>query len=776
MLHPNFSNGVGSPKKPTKQTPQDDDSSLNMASPSGYSLIDPPTHQGDEITGGNSNSSRVLFCSNLDITLDYSDIFLIMKQHGRVEKIKLKAVDKGKSYDSYVLFSSPKFANLAHKYLNGHSVNEKNLRTKLFNEENVNFGPQDFIPAEMDPAKPPKKIERNLPDNKWFVAEYKNGGNFMKATKWIKWKIGNIEDKNLKRYGKAILIEADDDTRASLLTNFKPPADGNIKSVTPHRTFNLTKGIVHSRDLYEFSEEEILEMCPENIYRVQKLKGANNSILMFFSNRFLPEYITVCNSRLRVKKFRPNPKQCRQCLDYGHVKSVCPNKEKCLNCSVEYEGEHRCSNIKFCFHCSGDHGPTSRNCARYRFEQDIVAIAEDEHISFGSAKRRVLGANKDPSSTYASVVRQVKTIKTQGRPNSSDTVVASAVVHNPLASRSNVTKKSTSPSRPKDAFKTKSKFTELDDGFWVPPTPKTIKHSSPKIFNIDTSNQFSMLEKSNSLMPAQSMKVTSRSCSNLDALGTSDCTHTDSLDSKNRTETTPPQVNADDAKVLEIEVSKRRREQENGTPPKSKKSNKGQEIELEEKIPMECESQEGAQSQPHTGNEGKSSHPLPPPKDPLNEEISPSPIIGQTGKPHYPSKHKDGKTGKNIDSMDISDITPSPIIGAGGKKVGSNISDKGSSAEISPSPAIGGNGKLHNPSEKCKPESGAINKNHNSKGQEKVGSDTKIPTLSSAKSVPVHSERKKLVKAHFDAKNKEKDHKSKVKTLSSKRSSSKFTL
>ena len=71
----------------------------------------------------------------------------------------------------------------------------------------------------------------------------------MKATKWIKWKIGNIEDKNLKRYGKAILIEADDDTRASLLTNFKPPADSNIKSVTPHRTFNLTKGIVHSRDL-----------------------------------------------------------------------------------------------------------------------------------------------------------------------------------------------------------------------------------------------------------------------------------------------------------------------------------------------------------------------------------------------------------------------------------------------------------------------------------------------------------------------------------------------
>ena len=225
-----------------------------------------------------------------------------MKQHGRVEKIKLKSEYGGKSCESYVLFSSHEFANLAHKYLNGHNINEKTVRTKLFSENHISFGPQDFTPAEMDPDKPCRKVERNLPDAKWYVAEYKSGNNFMKATEWIKWKIGKIPDKNLKRYGKAVLIEADDDTRASLLANFKPPANGNIKSVTPHRSFNLIKGIVHSRDLYEFSEEEILERCPDNIYRVQKLRGTNNSILLFFSSGYLPEFISVCNSRLRVKK------------------------------------------------------------------------------------------------------------------------------------------------------------------------------------------------------------------------------------------------------------------------------------------------------------------------------------------------------------------------------------------------------------------------------------------------------------------------------------------
>ena len=143
------------------------------------------------------DNCRVLYCANLDITLDYSDIYLIMKQHGRVEKIKLKAVDKGKSYDCYVLYSLHKYANLAHKYLNGHSINEITVRTKLFNEENIIFGPQDYTPSEMFPGKPLKKLERNPTESRWFVAEYKHGENFIKAVECIKWKIGNIPDKNI---------------------------------------------------------------------------------------------------------------------------------------------------------------------------------------------------------------------------------------------------------------------------------------------------------------------------------------------------------------------------------------------------------------------------------------------------------------------------------------------------------------------------------------------------------------------------------------------------
>ena len=552
--------------------PLNTETGANLDSHTGFSLVNSPEHQGEKATGGNTNNCRVLYCTNLDVSLDYSDIYLIMKQHGKVEKIKLKAVDEGKSYDSYVLYSSHKFASLAHKYLNGHSINEITVRTKLYNEENIIFGPQDYIPSELFPGKPFKKFERKLPESRWFVAEYKHGENYIKAVECLKWKVGNIPDKNIKRYGKAILIEADNETSALLLKNFKPPSSGNIKSVTPHRTFNVMKGIIHSRDLYEFSEDEILQRCPENIYKVQKLKGLNNSILLFFSNQYLPDYVSVCNVRISVKKYRPNPKQCRNCLDYGHVKIVCQNKTKCISCSSEYEDNHACSNIKHCFHCSGNHGPTSKNCIRFRFEQDIVSVAENEHISFGSAKRKVLGANKDPNSTYASIAKEVKNNNIRGRQrfmnhnnndsrpensnekndqqkshpstskyndasapteNQSQTVKhsniieAQADIHIGLQSSLEVLSGSDqSKSREGDkplSVRPKSRF-NLVDGFWSPPKNKRGRQSPPHKIELKTSNPFEVLDPFGPISDHQPMKkiALSSSCTEVNNMETSE--------------------------------------------------------------------------------------------------------------------------------------------------------------------------------------------------------------------------------------------------------------
>ena len=468
-------------------------SGATKAPPSDGSRTEAPGHQGDRHTGGNLENRRILYSCNIDITLDYEDVYVLMKQYGKIERIRLRVADKGKSYDCYVLFSSSSSAHLAHESLNESLVNDKKIRTKLF--DNMKFDPTDFVPEDMDPNKPGRKQERDNPKAVWHVAEYKEGSNFMKGTEWIKWKIGNIPDRNLKRYGKAILIEADTETRASLLANFKAPVNGNIKCITPHRSFNILKGIVHSKDLYEFTEDEILERCPENIYKVQKMKGTNNSILLFFSCKSLPEYIFVCNSRVKVKKFLPSPKQCRQCLEYGHIINFCPNKKRCPICSIEFEEHHNCSEIKYCFHCNSDHGPSERVCPRNKFEREIVIIAENEHISIGSAKRRVLGANRDPNINFALIARQQKTNSTRSRPNSNNDHPVGDVSKtvNLETNNNNKADPSTSKEAEKDEMPQADIVDELPDLMQTPESQKRKDH--PKRSNTGQGKKGKLADK-----------------------------------------------------------------------------------------------------------------------------------------------------------------------------------------------------------------------------------------------------------------------------------------
>ena len=242
------------------------------------------------------------------------------------------------------------------------------------------------------------------------MASYKEGReNFVSGSECISEIVGKIPKSNMKKYGKNILIKAQNEGQAMLLTFFHPPANGNISSMTPHKTFNTKRGVVYCKDLYEFEEEDILERCPDSVCNVRKLKGVNHAILLTFTSLVLPDYIWVNHTRLKVKKFRVNPTQCYNCFQYGHVSTRCNNAKRCYICSQEYADEHTCLNEKFCMHCSGNHNPNSRQCERYKFEQEVVETAENEHVSFGTAKRIVMAGNKSPEATYAKVIKMMRT-------------------------------------------------------------------------------------------------------------------------------------------------------------------------------------------------------------------------------------------------------------------------------------------------------------------------------------------------------------------------------
>ena len=231
----------------------------------------------------------------------------------------------------------------------------------------------------------------------------------LKASEAIQKKVGNIPFENLKRYGKNILIKAGNATQATLLTHFKLSENGNVLTITPHKTFNTLKGVVFSRDLYDFSEEEILERCPPYVIQVKKLRGSNNTILLTFSSKYLPDHIVINHSMIKVKKARSNPRQCHNCFEYGHILKHCKACKRCKVCSSEHDvWDNACTLNKHCFHCKGNHSPSSRECPRHLFEQEVMEFANNQYISLGSAKRQVMGANKHRESTYASVLSQMK--------------------------------------------------------------------------------------------------------------------------------------------------------------------------------------------------------------------------------------------------------------------------------------------------------------------------------------------------------------------------------
>ena len=361
--------------------------------------------QSAKSTGGSYPNLRVLNCSNLDSKYDYEMVFDKMKSFGLIQRIKMKLTSNQRAFDVYVTFARSEDANVAYNYFR----EEEPLfcsKYKVLNVSNLEDEEFDFIPISQ--AGSEVKKERVLPIPTWHVAFFKEGKeNLIRAAESLQKKVGNIPRGNLKRYGKSVLIKAGNKTQAVLLCNFKASDEGNIQSVSPHRSFNTSCGIIYSRDLSDFTEEEILDKCPSSVFKVKKLKGGNGAILLTFTTHFIPDYVDVEHSRIKIKKYYRRPTQCFSCYEYGHGYQNCNKNKKCVNCSGYHELDN-CTETSYCFLCEGNHSPKSRDCPRYKLEQEILEVADNEFISIGSAKRKVMGANKNSNNTYASAVKVLK--------------------------------------------------------------------------------------------------------------------------------------------------------------------------------------------------------------------------------------------------------------------------------------------------------------------------------------------------------------------------------
>ena len=120
--------------------------------------------------------------------------------------------------------------------------------------------------------------------------------------------------------------------------------------------------MIYSKDLYGFSEEEILPRSPTNVSKVKRLLRANSAIMLTFSTEYFPHYVHFrIHIRMKVRRFRLSPKQCRNCFEYDHISDDCMNEERCYKCSKVHEQSSVCNAKIFCFLCDGIilHLPTS---------------------------------------------------------------------------------------------------------------------------------------------------------------------------------------------------------------------------------------------------------------------------------------------------------------------------------------------------------------------------------------------------------------------------------
>ena len=371
-------------------------------------------HQDVIASGGINVNHKVLYCSNISNNIDYEELYDEMVEYGTISRLKLKFSTVTNSFDAYITFNNHVDANNAFLAMKDRPGSHKS-NCKLLSPANVEDDEYDYIPKKF--VKSCHTEMRQTPTLTWHVATYKEGReNFILGSEFIERKIGNIPQGNIKRYGKNILIKAGNKTQAALLANYAPSSKGNIQAVSPHKSFNTAKGVIYSKDLYDLEEHEILSRCPAHVWQVKKLKGKNNTILLTFASNYTPDYIRIQHDRIPVKKFKANPKQCFNCYEYGHVESKCRNSSKCYICSGEHDTTGGCSSDRYCFHCNeAGHSPNSRSCARYKFEQDVLETANNEHISIGGAKRKLMGANRDPGSTYANIVKNLKKSSGKGK-------------------------------------------------------------------------------------------------------------------------------------------------------------------------------------------------------------------------------------------------------------------------------------------------------------------------------------------------------------------------
>ncbi|XP_035205197.1 uncharacterized protein LOC118180184 [Stegodyphus dumicola] len=112
-------------------------------------------------------------------------------------------------------------------------------------------------------------------------------------------------------------------------------------------------------------------------------------VLVTIARHHLPEYVKICLTRHRITRFYDNPRQCPQCLRFGHGIKSCRGLVRRSKCSENHTRAQCQSEQIKCALCSNSHEASSKNCPKYIEEGNILKYSADHHVPVVEARHAV---------------------------------------------------------------------------------------------------------------------------------------------------------------------------------------------------------------------------------------------------------------------------------------------------------------------------------------------------------------------------------------------------